>query len=715
MCACVGSKPHTTDVYGTWEPNDREDVFQKSFLHHVITRPFLTHFKTPEGDLTSEKVTHMFHNNFYSVELLAGYQGDRKIDLDRFFESLIENPINIDTETKERLGPNKIVAIIGRVGTGKSTFLSHLLVRNHQKIKKENIFALRVDVEQFAGRDVRKGLFFKNLFHTLQSETFARNASDTPYWKEQFLFLTPEIEANDDDNMALQYILAIRSLFITLRERYGLRGMLFLDNLDKYYYLFDRACFSKEGEIMRADGMGKLSSILREFEAPAGQLDGAGLCVLIALRRHTLDYLTVASHVAPNNALNLDEIAGESVFRLAPKSPLQVVDARIKLIRKIGQITFSKHSVNNALEHLSQIEKLWRASADPTFGIGQKNHSKRSSMIEDLGRFMQHGHRSLIDHLGKYRWAMSDTVAFRRIFNTYHPAILLFMLRNKQRYSQVECRFPNLFLVRGEMSGDGVHGFPERLQSPHKHTYWLKYLIMCYIHSRNLSGKSVRPQDIKDVFCRGEESDGYYEQHIVELVLGSLSQVDGSFCLETHYGTSLTGNGVEISNVNLTPRGEFLIERFAFDFTYLQLIVEDFMLELPCSPNLEGWRREFQIPDTINYNYLVDIWDNYVNAAGTMISLKVRLVAMFLEVLRASLKAEMIRHAPVFEHYEMRGGKLPEFDKIESEIIRAVESVLSHLTSYEAQISPVQAFSSAKQDREKLEEFFRDAYCIKNI
>jgi hypothetical protein len=706
------SDPHGSEVSSEWASDEKNSGFAKVFQHHIIDRPFRSHFKVPTSDLTDLKTTHMFHSQYYNPSLLVGNSGNRKINIDDFFNRFSESPITTDTEQGNQLGPNKIVAIIGRVGTGKSTFISHLMVKYFSRIRKENVFAIRVDVEEFAGRDVEKGKFFRSFFQKIQSEIYSNYQADARFWNEQFTSILPAKESEDDELLASQYILACKSLFFELRKKYGQRGMVFLDNLDKYYYLFDRASFSLEGEKARNDGVKKLASILCEFEAPSGRLNGSGLCVLVALRKDTLDYLVASNHVSPFHPLDIDAAAGSSIFRLKPNTANQVIDSRVRLLKKCIEIDLQKAEAQEALEQIKIIEKEWKSISDPTV---TNPKTTRRNMLSDLSRFMHHGHRSLVDHLSKYKWAMTNTITFHRIFRSYSPAILLFMLANYQRYSQVECRFPNLFLVRSDINSNLETLLPERLKQPHKHTYWLKYLILKYIYTRNLKKQPVSKEDVMSVFCRGNEEEGYYEDHIVELVLGSLCQVDGSFCIDPVYGKNLSGDGLAITNIFLTDRGRFLMERFAFDFTYLQLLVEDYMLELPAFGELEMFREQFNLPEDLNYEYLLKRHDDYSLSSSIMVTEKLKQVALLLEVLRASYGEEGVRRKPVFDLLKERGVEFPNFTEINKDITRSANAVLDRLSVANKKEVVQDAFEFASLYTDRLKRFFHTAYTIEDV
>lgn len=681
-------------------------IFSFCFQHHILDRPFKSHFKEPGQDLSDLKVTHAFHANDAQFQLCSFKDESTLINVDTFFSELTKSTANPDTITAATIGPNRVVALIGKVGTGKSTFLSHLLVRQYQSIKSNQLFAFRVDVEAFAGRDADKQLFFAQLCRRLQDEVIERFYSDKSFWIAMFDEIGPASISSDRDIAATQYLRVIRAIYIEIWSRYQHRGLLLLDNIDKYYYLFDRASFSDEGAERRRSAMSKLQQILLEFSSPVGGLSGCALSVLVALRRHTLHFLQAENFAAPSGTLRFDDILGSSAFRLSPPSAEAVVASRMSLMKRVVSFAAPEHKRNDLVQSVDRMWNVWTSVLNP-HARGSKAGRR---MLDDLSSLMHHGHRSLVDHLCLYRWAASDQVSFSRMFRSYGPSILLFALSQRQRYSQVECRFPNLFLVRGELGSSQNEIVPEGLRAPHRQTYWLKFLILDYVFQQKKLGRLVTRDSILSVFARGSVLDGFYEKHLVELVLGSLCQVDGSYCIDPEYGTGLEGNGVAVNDILLTSRGRFLVERFCFSFEYLQLVVEDYMLELPTADALREFSDGFSLPDNQDYSYLVKRYEDYASSSVSMVKFKGRLVARLLLLLEVALEYETRRRFAAFEILGRRGLKLPDFSEVRASVAAAVSRILTQLSEPVPGDFMAIEYSGVEIYREPLEQFFGQAY-----
>jgi hypothetical protein len=89
--------------------DDTDDLYDMAFQHHLLDRPFKAHFKTPDRELSKQKVTNVFHTNFIEPRLLAGARGTQEVKLDAFFEEFVRNPASVDTQHGLNLGPNKVI------------------------------------------------------------------------------------------------------------------------------------------------------------------------------------------------------------------------------------------------------------------------------------------------------------------------------------------------------------------------------------------------------------------------------------------------------------------------------------------------------------------------------------------------------------------------------------------------------------------------------
>lgn len=681
-------------------------IYAAAFGHHIIDK-VMSSKRSGNHRSTSSRITELFHDKFFQSVIYRYREGSTEIPIGDFFNTVSEDPTTADDVSDQRVGPNLVSVLIGRVGIGKSTFLSHLLITYRRALRARNLIPVIMDVERFAGPTASKNEFFRFLFiriydTVVESEVLTREGADNIFKRCQ------PTEVEDEVVRAKLYALAIKRFLVDLYWESGRRVFLCLDNIDKYYYLFDRGGFSEAGDQRRQAGMQRLADIIAEFESPSGALDGAGMNVLICMRRHTLDYFLTAASVYPSRRLNPIE-DGSHVFRLAPSTPKQVISSRIELLKQVLASTPGAIPASDARQKIASLNAIWQSLEET------REHSSRGglpgiSMLEDLSKLGNHGHRSLIDYFFSNTWILNDRAMMARFYKSYSPSILLFMLRNFSRYSQVECKIPNLFLVRGDIETASESFVPPELIKPHKHTYWLKYLIAHYIHDRKRQDKSVSIRELFDIFSPNEDGEKCFERHITELILGSLAQVDISGVIEPEFATSLDGLRLAIRDVNMTSRGALLLERFAFEFTYLQLVVEDYMLEFP-----ELLFPEFKFFDQIDYQYLLQRHNDYQHNAIEMVALKSRQFFFFLIILEVTFKFEIQRRPITFEKLFGRGLAPPNFELIRKRLLEGILNIGLALQTERIESAARGAIESASLAKPKLEKFIRAAYLDFNV
>ncbi len=116
-------------------------------------------------------------------------------------------------------------------------------------------------------------------------------------------------------------------------------------------------------------------------------------------------------------------------------------------------------------------------------------------------------------------------------------------------------------------------------------------------------------------------------------LLGGLSQFNTCHVLDFELMPDEHDHGVTISNLNLTRRGAFCLDGFIDSFTYLQLIIDDFRLDLPSS-----LRDEYFKYSTVDYSYLVAPSSEYGAIAKKMVIEKMTKIFVFLEMLSIALR-----------------------------------------------------------------------------
>ena len=157
----------------------------------------------------------------------------------------------------------------------------------------------------------------------------------------------------------------------------------------------------------------------------------------------------------------------------------------------------------------------------------------------------------------------------------------------------------------------------------------------------------------------------------MRLVLGSMTQVEKSNLLTA--SVSYGNDFFEIESICLTDRAWRLmgymdkgqnraINAFLDTFTYLQVIVDDFILPIPKSVF-----NHFKYEKGFDYGYLAGPADLYSKETMRMIQKKVKLVFIFIDILRVSLECEKVAFSKVFDKLD-KHINLPNVDDIENSV-----------------------------------------------
>jgi hypothetical protein len=369
--------------------SDSDSIYSSSFSHHVITKPSAFRYAHVHAP-TPERITQIFHDKFYASKIQRYIEGDHPLSRDDFFKIITEDPTNANTTADNRVGPNLISVLIGRIGIGKSTLISNLMIQYRRAIHNANLIPVVVDVENLAGPAADKNEFYRLLYIRLYESVVDSEVLSKRDAESLLARCNPSIDSKDRDLQAQLYALATKAFLVELFHETGHRVLLFLDNVDKYYYLFDRGGFSEEGDLKRQASMQKLEGIIAEFESPNGVIDGAGLNVLVCMRRYTLEYLIATGSVVPGKRLNLRE-DGSHIFRLAPCSADQVIESRVRLLQEALRIP-------NGPVLASSIEGRIRAANRIWDSLKKARERAEIRMLDDLSHLGNHGHRSLIDY-----------------------------------------------------------------------------------------------------------------------------------------------------------------------------------------------------------------------------------------------------------------------------------------------------------------------------
>jgi hypothetical protein len=293
-----------------------------------------------------------------------------------------------------------------------------------------------------------------------------------------------------------------------------------------------------------------------------------------------------------------------------------------------------------------------------------------------------------MEHNSGYVWlpvsidrSGEDDEVTDRFQEQYSPGVISYVQNGHRLFSQMTAEFPNIYLVRGDWIEDR-NPIWENLCIPHRHSYWLKRLILEYIAVKQREKDWIHPDSVYSVFCNSGDGNRAYDSEIVRLCLGSLAQVEKSHVIDFRFTGGSTRQ--EVSRIALTERGWRLLgftdkgrsqaaNRFVDTFTYLQLVVDDYVM-----PVLDCVNDVFKYTADCDYRYLAAPQREYGQKLASIIRLKIRQVCVFLDILRIALEQEREMFSGSFDRLE-RELTLPNVDDIEDHVEETFRPLQEHL------------------------------------
>jgi len=546
---------------------------------------------------------------------------------------------------------NQLTFLVGDIGSGKSTLASHIIFKEGPTfLNTHGILPLRLDfssrfedtlaMDDQAERHILAWLFnrilcaFRDLAVLTDAELEQFEARYGVKW------LTREL---------LPCQRALAHLVEGLQSKTHLGLLLVFDNLDFLYHIYDRALFVKQAgapphtltplqldlQRKRERAFDLIHYLLKTFVKDGGDyLRHLGVNLLFVLRTDSLThYNTTVHELAAPDLLN-------ATFRLEVADTYDVVDAHLALFRD-ACTKWRTEAEGRLFDGAAQTLAPKRALK------GSHRQTATHQMYQDLLALSRQGLRQFISHLGDYFWlpilieeSGESQIIVERFQTQYYPNILAFLQKGRRLYSQFTAEFPNLYLVRGEYHRDADPAL-ENLALPHRHTYWLKRLLLEFICQRQRRREPVTPQQIYDVFCNPDDGANAYEDAIVRLCLGSMAEVGSSRLINFYFSQQAPTHRVR--EVSLTSRGWRLMgflddgkrsapNVFADTFAYLQVILDDHILVFP-----RVLLDKFQYRAGLDYGYLSAPTAVYTERLIEMIKLKVQQIFIFLDILASLL------------------------------------------------------------------------------
>jgi hypothetical protein len=394
-----------------------------------------------------------------------------------------------------------------------------------------------------------------------------------------------------------------------------------------------------------------------------------GITVIIAARRYVYEECL---HTCPDESTY--EFTGP-VFQIDNVGEISILLSRISLLetaidKLVHDSFYSRHCeyLGSTLERLKIL-----------FGIEESKDgyvSGRGAVVMRMIRNLcHHGNRDLVGFLTHLRldYRKDSELIERFLYDKPHTLLPLYITDLRVRYTQKRGHFPNLFLVDSMVSIDP--DFPNA-HLPHKHTYWLKYLILAYVNARQNKIETVN--QIKRLFV----TLGGYEEHLFNLALGSLCTTKESRCLEPEAVENCMPRRVRV-----TSRGEALMKSwendkmsFCFSFNYLQLVVDDYLMSYPISI----YPRVYN--EGLDLEYLFEVSDEYGKKSRDYLLGKMYCVLAFCSLLSISYEVERGNHTELFVEIRREVPEiLPDFDEIIGSLLNQYKKIMSLFPSADSQ------------------------------
>lgn len=471
----------------------------------------------------------------------------------------------------------------------------------------------------------------------------------------------------------------------SVSEILGKDFCLILDNLDFAFHIKERSLyFNEDPEHANREAM-KIHEIVHEFYESPYALGRLAANIIFVLRPESYEYLEATVDIYPGTQNPYE--GHKNLYSVGFPEWDKVVTKRKELLRFYLDGLEAPYLSAGAISALNKavipLEKALDFQLDTSTGAQFKPKT-----LADISELSNHGLRDVLKYFKNHAWVTSwvqndtEKVQFERYLNHKAIGIMAYILDNRALYSQMRSGFPNVFLISAEKSGKTTYPVQNDkslrvLRAKHPHTYWLKYLILRYIGTRDEF--STTTNEILDIFCghpaeNQNSNTGKYSEVAVRLCLGSLTERVESNLLFAE--KSIISKTVVISNIRLTKRANYMLKDLLWRFYYLQLIVDDHMLPLPYTTEI---RKKFSYSPEYNYKYLIQSYSDFSTATTKMVLKKVDQVTNFLAILKVHSEIEKEKYSSTMELLRTFGVELPSMEMVFRNFIKEVESLYGYL------------------------------------
>lgn len=661
-----------------------EDVFG---YHPAVFNDAHKHLRLVGSPHFLDIAEQFYKQNFVQITIKAGRGGYEIAE-----EDFIEKTVLAESSGQR----NNRYFLLGKVGSGKTTFINYLISKYGESwAKNNNLWFIRLDIYLLDGQ---RSLTVERLVDGLATKIIRVFRS----YKE--LLEIPQSLNKDFENLvniqgasglSSPSLLHKQLALTTFISKYNLetkkRFVLIIDNSDYIYHLNDRLLFTDKGACDELNNIQGIENLVNSFSHDANNvgLGDLGANVIFVLRPDSYEILQTSTRLfAPEDIYSFDRCA----FSMGVPDWKEILQKRGDLLNFVTH----KNSKGSGLEAKKLIEAIIRDLELPLEDGGK--------LFDHLEKITNYGLRDIMRFFQQYSWLEGqdhlegrNQVGLERLIHSYPVGLLAFILDGRRRFSQFYSKFPNIYCVNYQEESIESQGWVDG--GDHPHTYWLMRLLLEFISTKGKSEEAVTLSDIKGAFCIGTKS---YDEGLVRLCLGNFAEAKLANLVSVKRSkASNEDSRIHIQDLNLTRRGQHCLD-FLFDkFLYLQLVVDDYNLPIP------GVLKEsFSFANKPDYSYIGLQPGQYGELAAQMIKIKAKQVLLFLEVLEEALKIEKEKYRDCFETLKEQNINIPSVKIIRSNVIEELKSLNSryqfiNLDAVLAEVSSI---------KEKIQSFMLKAY-----
>lgn len=638
------TKLHSSYIrnYKKIDDQDFVDIVDKVFGHHIAVYDIQSFNLADSAFLLSrENVSFSFYKNHYiPVEIKCDISG-----VSISVEDFIDRVVFFASEKRR----NNIFFLIGDVGSGKTAFINNIITNEGKSwVDESNVCFLRIDVDitgnnrRLSVDELLDAIIYKAIRIIENNDDLQLGIKTKEYFKAlKHFFNKPYLDKQK----------AFSDFVVSFYEENNKKLFLIIDNLDYLYHIHDRVMFDNDEDTYEVDAVKIVCDLVSIFfHSVLGKINAN---ILFVLREDSYEILKESKKIFPSVSFFDDN---KNVFSVVYPNWGEVVQQRGMLLKDI----------------VSKIEKngkktRYKNIIDPIMSDLNYAPSGQKPLVEHLEKITNYGLRDMMHYFSQYSWLEgSENVGIERFIHQYPVGLLAFMLKGRRRFTQLYSEFPNIYLINvkeEKNQGNFIKSFE------HKHTYWLKRLILHYIKQKELEKETVLLPKILGVFM-GDGHNGYADI-LIRKCLGSLAQANLSNMIFAKKCKSVSGDVLVIDDIRLTHRGSHCLDNIFDRFFYLQLIVDDYMLPVP--KNVSEY---FDFGD-LDYGYIVEQSAQYSVLAKNMVMRKIKEVFMFLEILEASYLMEQMAYSGAFGRLQDEGVLLPDIYSIKKGIEDEIGKLIS--------------------------------------